>query len=132
MSNFGSLYIIKSEEFLAKMGKDQQTWQMLLECAKISDESIVSTVKKATKDVNQLKKVQAPFKIDDNIPDNEFSIPEKNYLTIIDDNNLKMTDDRIADFRKTISELVGVKNGVIPADSQNMFRSSPSKHKKRN
>ena len=44
-------------------------------------------------------------------------------MEIIEKNKLKMTDDRIADFRQTLSEMVAVKNGVIPPDSLNMFKS---------
>ena len=50
-------------------------------------------------------------------------------MEIIEKNKLKMTDDRIADFRQTISEMVAVKNGVIPPDSQNIFKSPKSKQR---
>ena len=48
-------------------------------------------------------------------------------MEIIEKNKLKMTDDRIADFRQTLSEMVAVKNGVIPPDSLNIFKSPKNK-----
>ena len=105
------------------MGKDQQTWQMFSEYAKSSDGSLVHQVRKAAKDTSLIKKQRQMSTIDEQHPDNNFSVPEKNYLEIIEKNKLKMTDDRIADFRQTLSEMVAVKNGVIPSDSQNIFKS---------
>ena len=106
-----------------KMAKDQQTWQMFTDYAKSNDGGLVSQIRKSTKDTRSLKKQQPTSQLDDDMPDNEFSVPEKNYLSIIDKNSLRMTDDRIADFRKTLSELVGVKNGIVPPDLQGMLRS---------
>jgi hypothetical protein len=68
----------------------------------------------------------SPAALDEDLP-NELTDTNKKYLSIIDQNNLRMTDDRIADFRATLSELIGVKNGVIPDDSQGILRSESIK-----
>ena len=39
------------------------------------------------------------------------------YPTIIMKHKLKMTQERLYDFRKTMHEIVGVKNGILPSDA---------------
>lgn len=40
----------------------------------------------------------------------------ENFRKIIQQNNLKLTKNRVDDFRKTIEEIVSLKNGIKPSD----------------
>jgi hypothetical protein len=55
VSSTGSLYAIKSEEFLSKMSKDSYTWKHLTTDASGNDTSLKAVIKKATKDIKGLK-----------------------------------------------------------------------------
>ena len=43
------------------------------------------------------------------------------YPTIIRKHNLKMTMDRLNDFRSTMQEIINVKNGILPKDADDDF-----------
>jgi hypothetical protein len=43
--------------------------------------------------------------------------PSSKYISIIDKHHLKVTDERIKDFKSTLKEIVDLKNGKIPYDS---------------
>ena len=103
VSSVGSLYAIKSEEFLSKMSKDSNTWNLLTNDASGNDNSLRAKIKKASKDIRGLKVSQpnSPVSLDEELAV-DFTDTTKNYLSIIDRNNLRMTDDRIADFRATL------------------------------
>jgi len=45
---------------------------------------------------------------------------KNNFPKIIQKYNLKMTEDRVQNFRKTMQEIVGVQNGIIPEDSRDL------------
>lgn len=45
---------------------------------------------------------------------------KNNFPKIIKKYNLKMTEDRVQNFRKTLTEIVGVQNGIIPEDSKDL------------
>jgi hypothetical protein len=44
-------------------------------------------------------------------------LKDEKYMSIIDKYNLKKTSERISDFRSTMREIVGIKNGLILMDS---------------
>lgn len=46
----------------------------------------------------------------------EVQIKQINFKKIIERNKLRLTTDRIHDFRKTMDEIVGLKNGLKPSD----------------
>ena len=48
VSSVGSLYAIKSEEFLSKMSKDSNTWNLLTNDASGNDNSLRAKIKKGS------------------------------------------------------------------------------------
>jgi len=43
------------------------------------------------------------------------------YSNVIAKNKLKKTEERVTDFRETMTEIIGIKNGKIPYDYQEEF-----------
>ena len=106
VSAIGSVYRIKLEEFIVKMQRDEKTWQLIQKIADQKDQITIDKIKQAQKNKkvgvhSQSKKVQ--------------------YINVIAKNKLKKTEERVTDFRETMTEIIGIKNGKIPYDYQEEF-----------
>ena len=106
VSAIGSVYRIKLEEFIVKMQRDEKTWQLIQKIADQKDQITIDKIKQAQKNKkvgvhSQSKKVQ--------------------YINVIAKNKLKKTEERVTDFRETMTEIIGIKNCKIPYDYQEEF-----------
>ena len=101
VSATGSVYRIKLEDFNLKMQRDEKTWQLITDIANQKDSSTISKIKQAQKN----KKIGVSVN------------PKRvRYMNVIANNKLKKTEERVTDFRQTMNEIIGLKNGKIPLD----------------
>ena len=129
ISSSGTVYVIKSEEFNVKMRKDSRTWNFLLKEARDRDQQIMDKFRIALINLKETTKalpdnLKNPPKKDDDEGQDELAAEEefsqafkesvgqkyddtfKSYVQIMNRNNVKISKQRIADFRATLDVLV--------------------------
>lgn len=134
LSTNGSLFCINKNEFISKFCRDDKTWKLLGEMSVVMDIKSKSKVRQAKKstDFNFVSSLNNSVEEDQSL-DSRHSEQSREDLgssketidmytknlkfpVIIKKYNLKLTKDRLDDWRRTMKIIVDCKNGVYPQD----------------
>ena len=115
------------------MQRETLSWEYLLKNAKETDQEFTIQVRNASNNIGVFfknrpdKKAKMFFK-KEMIVNNESNVGQKEeflsskprnkeYSKVMTKNYIKVTDERLSDYRSCLKEIIDAKNGKIPSDS---------------
>lgn len=130
ISSHGSVYAIKSEDFEQKLKKYERTWKALTEASYERDIDLLNKIYISIRNRKCDISHHSNKKNEDGLLGG--SALSEQLQKLIKQKNLKLTAERIIDFRSTMKEIVNVENhGKIPNDSRQNFKITKRKNPNR-
>lgn len=142
LSTDAKLYQIRADEFTSKLNKDERSWSFIHELSKSMDKKVVKQLRRVVyvNDSAFISKIQRNLETFQDsketpmIEQSSFSAMDthsrskspkqketiemitknRKFPIIIKNHNLKLTRDRLDDWRSTMRIIVNCKNGVYP------------------